>query len=253
MVKIVIFGILGRMGQTIYELSKNFKDLKVVAGVDKKESSLENVKVYTSLEDIKENFDVIIDFSLPEGTKKVLEYLEKNPTKKAVIGTTSLSKEIIEKIKKVSQKTAICYSPNMSLGVNLLFKLVEITTNLLKDKGFDIEIMEIHHKFKKDAPSGTAMRLYEIINKVYNNSLQRISCRDGITGERNEKEIGVMALRGGNVAGEHTVFFFGEDERIELTHKANSRKPFAKGALFAAQFIKNKEKGLFNMFDVLGM
>ncbi|HIP93460.1 MAG TPA: 4-hydroxy-tetrahydrodipicolinate reductase [Desulfurobacteriaceae bacterium] len=253
MVRVVIFGILGRMGKTIYELSKNFKDLKVVAGVDKKETSFEDTKVYTSLEDIQEDFDVIIDFSLPEGTEKVLKYLEKNPSKKAVIGTTSLSKEIIEKIKKISQKTAICYSPNMSLGVNLLFKLVEIAANLLKNKGFDIEILEIHHRFKKDAPSGTAMKLYEIINSIYDNSLKRISCRDGLIGERKENEVGVMALRGGNVAGEHTIYFFGEDERLELTHKANSRKPFAKGALFAAKFIKEKDKGLFNMFDVLGI
>jgi len=253
MVKVVIFGILGRMGKTIYELSKNFKDLKVVAGVDKKETSFEGIKVYTSLEDIQEDFDVIIDFSLPEGTEKVLKYLEKNPSKKAVIGTTSLSKEIIEKIKKISQKTAICYSPNMSLGVNLLFKLVEIATNLLKNKDFDIEILEIHHRFKKDAPSGTAMKLYEIINSIYDNSLKRISCRDGFIGERKKNEVGVMALRGGNVAGEHTVYFFGEDERLELTHKANSRKPFAKGALFAAKFIKEKDKGLFNMYDVLGI
>ncbi len=253
MVKIVIFGILGRMGKTIYELSKSFEDIKVVAGVDRKEGTLENIPIYKSLYDIKEDFDIIIDFSLPEGTKEVLNYLEKNTSKKAVIGTTALDKSILEKMEKLSKNTAICYSPNMSLGVNLLFKLTEIATKLLKDKDFDIEIMEIHHKYKKDAPSGTATRLFEIINKVFGNSLNRVSCRDGVIGERKKNEVGVMALRGGNVAGEHTVYFFGEDERIELTHKANSRKPFAKGALYAAKFLKEKKQGLYNMFDVLGI
>ena len=172
-----------------------------------------------------------------------------------VIGTTGFSKEELQKLEELAKKGTVLFSPNMSLGVNLLFKLVEIATKVLRGRNFDVEIGEIHHRFKKDAPSGTAMRLAEIVARELGVELEEAAVygRKGHY-ERSDQDIGIMTFRGGDVVGEHTVYYFGFGERLELTHRATNRDIFAKGALEAAKWITDKKPGkLYNMFDVLGL
>lgn len=195
----------------------------------------------------------VIDFSAPSATMKLLEYAvpESVPL---VIGTTGLTEKEISVIKDASRTIPIVFSPNMAVGVNLLFKLTEIAAAALSSE-YDIEIFEAHHKFKKDAPSGTARRLVEII-KDHSEGLKEakeISGREGMVGERSKDEIGVFAMRGGDIVGEHTVFFVGSGERIELTHRATSRSNFSTGAVMAIEFLADRGPGLYSMYDVLGM
>ena len=171
--------------------------------------------------------------------------------KPIVIGTTGFDQHRLDQIKELSKSIPIVFSPNMSLGVNVLFKLLEIATKALKDKGYDIEISEIHHRFKKDAPSGTALRLLEIVKKEIPN-LKETFGREGLA-PRQDNEVGVFAIRGGDVVGEHTVYMFGMGERLELTHRATDRRIFAKGSLEAAKWVYRKPAGFYSMFDVLGL
>ena len=202
-------------------------------------------------DDLK-NVDCIIDFSSPAATIKLMEIL-KDVKKPVVIGTTGLSNEETEVVKKASSLFPVIHSPNMSLGVNLLFKLTEIASKALSTD-YDVEIFEAHHRFKKDAPSGTAKRLLEEVK----NNMKGLSCaadingREGIVGERTSNEIGMHAMRGGSIVGEHTVFYVGMDDRLELTHRASSRDVFARGAVSAAEFLAGKTPGLYTMYDVLG-
>ncbi|HIP42421.1 MAG TPA: 4-hydroxy-tetrahydrodipicolinate reductase [Aquifex aeolicus] len=264
MVKVVVCGALGRMGRRIIELGIQDKDVEIVGGIEHPDciSSLDlgealgkpelKGKPLTSrLEEVLPMADVVIEFSGNPTAAVSYTKLTSLERKAIVIGTTGFTPQEIEEIKEFSKKAPILLSPNMSLGVNLLFKLVEITAKVLKDKNFDVEIMEIHHRFKKDAPSGTAMKLAEILSEV----LDRRNIVFGREGEapRKENEIGVMSLRGGDVVGDHTVFFLGFGERLELTHRASSRDTFAKGAVEAAKWIKGKEPGFYTMFDVLGL
>lgn len=262
--KIGISGALGRMGRTIGELLLEEKTLNITVALERNNHpslgqdyglllSREplQVSVTSSYEEIR-NCDVVIDFSSPENTLSVVSACV-SYHKPAVIGTTGFTREQLEKIKEASQTIPVVLSPNMSLGVNVLFYLVEEVARLLKD-GFVAEVMEIHHAKKKDAPSGTAMQLKEILMKIYGTSEEQIRYgRKGITGERSKEEIGVHALRGGDVVGEHTVFFFGDGERIEITHKSSSRMIFARGAIFAAKWISGKPPGFYSMKEVLGM
>lgn len=202
--------------------------------------------------DFLNNVDCIIDFSAPAATMKLMGIL-KEVKKPVVIGTTGLSFNETEIIKKASSDFPVIQSPNMSLGVNLLFKLTEIASKALSID-YDVEIFEAHHRFKKDAPSGTAKRLLE---EVKNNmkglsGAADINGREGITGERTSNEIGMHAMRGGSIVGEHTVFYVGMDDRLELTHRASSRDVFARGAVSAAEFLAGKTSGLYSMYDVLG-
>jgi 4-hydroxy-tetrahydrodipicolinate reductase len=258
--KVAISGILGRMGKRILDLALQDKDIEVVGGLETEENAkkfpqIKGVKISANPYEIIENCDVLIEFS--NSTSASLEHakicVEKN--KAIVIGTTGFNTEELKTLKELAKKGKILFSPNMSLGVNLLFKLVELATKVLKNKNFDIEILEIHHKHKKDAPSGTAMKLAEIIAKELNKDLEEIAVY-GRKGEyiRKEKDLGIMTLRGGDVVGEHTVFFFGLGERLELTHRATSRDIFARGAIQAAKWIaqENIKPGkLYSMFDVL--
>jgi 4-hydroxy-tetrahydrodipicolinate reductase len=205
--------------------------------------------------EILKNCDVLVEFA--NSPTAALEHTRGAAKlgKKVVIGTTGFEPRQIEELKELAKKTAVLLSPNMSLGVNLLFKLVELATRVLKEKEFDIEIGEIHHRYKKDAPSGTAMRLAEIIASELGKPLEEIAVygRKGHY-ERKRDDLGIMTFRGGDVVGEHTVYFFGFGERLELTHRATSRDIFAKGAVEAAKWIADKEGGrLYNMFDVLGL
>ncbi len=263
MTRAIVCGALGRMGRSILRLSLEYSDFEVVAGVenpncirslDLGEASdipqLKGLPLTSSLEEVLPLGDVVIEFS-GNPTAAVSHTKLSTLAKKAiVIGTTGFSPQEVEEIKSYSQYAPVLLSPNMSLGVNLLFRLAQIAGRVLKDKNFDVEILEIHHRFKKDAPSGTALKLEEILFKEMNLE-KKVYGREGI-GERS-KEIGVMALRGGDVVGEHTVYFLGFGERLELTHRASSRDIFARGAIEASRWIKDKAPGFYSMFDVLGL
>ncbi|MFN3870512.1 MAG: 4-hydroxy-tetrahydrodipicolinate reductase [Aquificaceae bacterium] len=263
MTKAIVCGALGRMGRSILRLSPEYSDFQVVAGVENPNcivspdlgeasgiTELRGIPLTSRLEDVLPLGDVVIEFSGNPTAAVSHAKLSALAGKGTVIGTTGFTPQEIEEIRSYSKNAPILLSPNMSLGVNLLFKLVEIASKVLKDKGFDVEVLEIHHRFKKDAPSGTAVKLGEILSRELNIE-KRIFCREGIS-ERSQ-EIGIMALRGGDVVGEHTVYFFGFGERIELTHRASSRDIFARGAIEAGRWIKGKEPGFYSMLDVLGL
>jgi 4-hydroxy-tetrahydrodipicolinate reductase len=265
MIKIAMIGACGRMGQKILELISKEKDIfEVVAAIDSSnnrnigqkvfiEDSFSDLIYTSNLEEIMEKIDVAIDFTNPNATMNNLKIFEKYK-KALVIGTTGFNNEQIETIKNASQNMPIVLSPNMSIGVNVFFKVLAETTKLLKD--YDIEIMEIHHNQKKDSPSGTAMKIADIIlENTDRNRNNLIFGREGLVGARTKEEVGVHAVRMGDVVGEHTVFFCGNNERVEIAHKAHTRDNFAGGAILAAKWLKNEEKktGFFDMFDVLGL
>jgi len=264
MIHFGIVGILGRMGRSIAQESEKDPVLKCIKGFDnpghtdfkKMEQSGLDLGAHQIIiealeaENLK-GIDGVIDFSMPGATMMLLESCAQKKIP-VVIGTTGFSNIQLNKISEYSKIIPILLSSNMSIGVNLLFALVNSASGALKDKNFNPEIFEIHHKHKKDAPSGTAKTLEGIIQKNYNLSSDEITHgRSGIIGERPEKELGVFALRGGDVVGDHTVFFLGDGERVELKHQATSRNVFANGALNALKFIVKKDPGLYNMFDVL--
>lgn len=264
MVALGINGVLGRMGLTILKVASEDKEVKVVNVVEHPENpnigkSLKEITGFNIDLTITDSFlkgkrpEVIVDFTTPEATISAIDFALKENIP-VVIGTTGFDEEKLEKIKQAGKKIPIVFSPNMSIGVNLLFKLVEIVSKTLGND-FDVEIVEVHHRFKKDAPSGTALKLAEIIANSLNRNLSEsmITGRQGIIGERSKKEIGIMSIRAGDVVGEHTVIFGGLGERIELTHRAHSRETFARGAIRAAKWIVDKEPGLYSMFDVLGL
>ncbi|MCX7725480.1 MAG: 4-hydroxy-tetrahydrodipicolinate reductase [Chitinispirillaceae bacterium] len=263
--EIVIIGALGRMGKEIAEIVLSNEKLSLVGAIEapnhpsigKNYGSCigknVEVKINTSLSEVKCERGVCIDFSSP---KTIYQYLPIAAERKmpVVIGTTGLSDEDIAFVKSFSSKIPVIISPNMSLGINLLFVLTEKVASILKDS-FDIEIIEAHHRFKKDSPSGTAKRLAEIVAKAFEEKadVEFKHGRNGIVGERKPTEIGVHAVRGGDIVGDHTVLFAGIGERIELKHMAHSRATFAKGAVVAAEWIYNKPPAFYTMRDVLGL
>lgn len=197
-----------------------------------------------------ETSDVIIDFSLPEATAALLKQFSKARKKNPlVIGTTGFDNAGKKLIAEAAETCPVVFSPNMSLGVNLLFKLVEIADRVLAD--YDKEIIEFHHNKKKDSPSGTALKLAEFLRK--GRDRKYIYGREGILGERKKEEVGVLAVRAGDIIGDHTVLFAGNSERIELIHRAHSRENFARGAITAAKWVIGKKAGLYSMSDVLGL
>ncbi|MBN1494041.1 MAG: 4-hydroxy-tetrahydrodipicolinate reductase [Candidatus Omnitrophica bacterium] len=264
-IKIAIAGACGRMGQRLIALVAASSDLELVAVFEKKGfkdlkatvasflPGADNVLVTDNAEEAINKCDILIDFTFPEVTLANLGHVKKYG-KKAVIGTTGLSAEQKSVVEKAAKECAVVFSPNMSVGVNLLFKLSGMVASILHED-YDIEIVEAHHKHKKDAPSGTAARLAELVAEGRNVSLAKkgVYGRKGITGERERGSIGVHAIRGGDVVGEHTVSFLADGERVELVHKASSRDAFAKGALVAARYLKNKQRGIYSMQDVLGL
>jgi 4-hydroxy-tetrahydrodipicolinate reductase len=217
------------------------------------------IKVTDSIDDALKNADVLVDFTRPEATMAYLEACQKYDVK-MIIGTTGLSAEQKLAIEVASKNIAIVFAPNMSVGVTLLINLVQSAARVLNE-GYDIEILEAHHRHKVDAPSGTALRLGEAAASALGRNLAECAVygREGVTGERDPSTIGFATVRGGDVVGDHTVLFAGTGERVELTHKASSRATFALGALRAAKFLgeKNavtgKKSGLFDMQDVLGL
>jgi len=264
MTRIVICGALGRMGRRIAEIALQDPEVEVTGGVEHPDCipspdlgtalgvpGLEGKPLLSSLEDLLPHCDVVVDFS--GNTTAVVGHakLAALDRRAIVIGTTGFTEEEVGEIRECAGLIPVLLSPNMSVGVNLLFRLVEIAAKALRERGFDAEIVEVHHRFKKDAPSGTAVKLSRIVSEAM--GLERIThCRSGES-PRHEGELGVFALRGGDVVGDHTVYFLGMGERIELTHRASSRDTFAKGAVEAAKWIKGRPPGWYSMFDVLNL
>ena len=250
MVKIIMNGCNGRMGRIITELVSKEENAEIVAGVDVYTGVENKYPVFTSIEDCDVKADVIVDFSLPTGTDKVLDYAVKTGTP-VVLCTTGLTDEQIGHVKEASEKVAILRSANMSVGVNLLLKVLHDVAPQLAAAGFDIEIVEKHHNQKKDAPSGTAIALADAINDSLNNEYEYAYDRSSRSESRPVKEIGISAVRGGTIPGDHDVIFAGQDEVITFSHRAYSRAIFGKGAITAAKFLAGKNPGLYSMADAL--
>jgi len=258
MVKLVISGICGRMGSRIFSLAKEDKEIEIVAGLERKdhpeigkEMSL-GIKIYSDLREIISLADVLVEFTNPQATLEHLS-LVKEKKKAMVIGTTGFSETEVEKIKEVSRSVPLVFSPNMSIGVNLLFRLAKETARVISD--YDVEIIEAHHNQKKDAPSGTAMKLAKIISEELNRDLNQVAIygREGVLGARKKEEIGIFAVRAGDIVGEHTVIFATQGERIELIHRAHTRDAFALGALKAVKWVVKQRPGFYDMQNVLGL
>jgi 4-hydroxy-tetrahydrodipicolinate reductase len=264
-VDIIVIGVLGRMGRQIASAVLADRDTRLCGCTEAATHELVGKKlgpqigedgiditVSASIDTLPVETSVIIDFSAPEATCELLEKVS-NRNARVVIGTTGCSNEQNTCINKVSKQCAILYSPNMSVGVNLLFYLTQIAAEKLGE-GFDVEIVEAHHRMKADAPSGTAGRLGEIVARArglsYNNEVRH--GRQGRIGKRTDREIGMHAVRAGDIVGDHTVVFAGQGERMELKHMAHSRMTFAQGAVLGAKWLHSQSAGLYSMRDVLG-
>jgi len=265
MVRAIVTGACGKMGKMIRDVIAESEGISLIGCTETKghksigseirleEAKSGNIKVVDSLEKVIGSCDVVIDFTAPEATLSSLEVCRKNK-KGIVIGTTGFTPEQKKKIATASKSIPIVFSPNMSTGVNLVFDLVKRVAQVL-GSDYDIEISEAHHRFKKDAPSGTALKIAEIIAATLGSDLEKdgVYGRKGIVGERRKGEIGIHSIRAGDIVGDHTVLFCAPGERIEITHKAHSRETFARGAVRAAKFVAGKKNGLFDMADVLGI
>ena len=248
MTNVLINGINGKMGQEILKESTNFKNIKIVAGIDQIKGN-NSIPVYNNYKDIKETIDLIIDFSLPEGTLNILEYANNNNIP-IVIGTTGFNKEQQNIIYEYSKNIPIFQSSNMSLEINIMCNIVSKLAKQLSDS--DIEIVETHHRNKIDSPSGTAIMLADSINSSLNNEINYVYDRHSKKEKRSDKEIGIHSIRGGTEVGKHTVLFLGNNESFEITHTVNSRSIFAEGALKASLFLLKQKPGFYNMKDIIG-
>lgn len=265
-VRVGVCGAAGRMGKTILEVCNETDNVEIAAAIEYKGSSMIgldageqagigkiDVEITDDIAKISDQIDVLIDFTI---ASSLTENLEKCHAagKCMVIGTTGLDDEQKELINKMAKDIAIVFAPNMSIGVNLCLKLLEMAAQVIGEAS-DIEIIEAHHRHKKDAPSGTALRMGEVIADTLGRNLKECAVygREGVTGERDKSTIGFATIRAGDIVGEHTVMFASAGERVEITHKATSRKTFASGAVRAAQWLAEKDKGIFDMQDVLGI
>ena len=250
MVNVIMHGCNGKMGRVITNLVSQDNDIEIVAGVDAYTGIDNEYPVFTSIKECTVKADVIIDFAVTSAIDNLLDYSVSAKTP-VVICTTGLSAEQLEKVNEASKKVAVLRSANMSLGINTLMKLLKTATEVLANRGFDIEIVEKHHNQKVDAPSGTALALADCMNQVLDNQYDYTYDRSTVRQKRAKNEIGISAVRGGTIVGEHEVIFAGIDEVIEIKHTAYSKAIFAKGAIDAAKFLKGKEAGLYNMADVI--
>lgn len=248
MVNVLICGIAGKMGQNVYSILKEDADAQAICGVDRIVPESCSVPLYDSFEKVTEKADVVIDFSSPKVLPSVLSYAKK--TKCAVVlATTGYSSEDLAAIEEASKEIAVFKTANFSVGVNLLVKLVREAAEFLGER-FDVEIVEKHHRLKVDAPSGTALMLADGVNQAFDGKKEYLNGRSGIVGKRGT-EIGIHAVRGGTIVGEHDVLFCGEDEEITLSHRAASKKVFANGAVRAAKWVAGKPAGKYDMSNVL--
>lgn len=266
MTRVIVAGAAGRMGQRIGFMVNEDPQLTYSAAFEAPGSDAigkdvgeiggwgkSGVAIQEGLESVIDQGDVIIDFTFHEATMKFAELAAKH-SKAMVIGTTGLTSTNLEKLAELSSNFPCVQAPNMAVGVNVLFKLAAKTASILGDD-YDIEIVESHHNKKKDAPSGTALKLGEMAAQGVNRDLAEVGVyeRHGMIGARTQKEIGIQTIRAGDIVGEHTIYFAGQGERIEITHRAHSRDNFAKGAAVAASWVAGQKNGLYNMFDVLGL
>lgn len=251
MINIIMHGCNGRVGRMITSFLENDSEMKIVAGVDKYDEGKNTYPVFGSIKECDVDADVVIDFSNSEATDELLDYClwKKIPV---VLCTTGLSPEQTAKVNDAAKSIAILRSANMSLGVNLLLKLVSDAAKALEPAGFNVEIVEKHHKHKLDAPSGTALALADAAAGAMKDEYVYVYDRSGRRQERPAGEIGISAVRGGSIVGDHDVIFAGEDEVITLSHTAYSRGIFAKGAIEAARFLAGKAPGMYSMQDVIG-
>lgn len=247
MTNIIIVGANGKMGNTIRKLAAQRDDFNIAAGVDKNLDG-NGLSIYESIFQVKEDFDVILDFSRPSSLPSLLKFcIDKN--KPLILCTTGYSKEELAQIEEASKIIPVFKSANMSIGINVINNVLKNISKFLY-KEFDIEIIEKHHNQKADAPSGTAVLLADTINDSIAEDLIFTYGREG-NSKRSKNEIGIHAVRGGNIVGEHTVIFAGDSETIEIKHSAMSRDVFGVGALLACQFMKGREKGYYSMDDII--
>ncbi|MBD5530762.1 MAG: 4-hydroxy-tetrahydrodipicolinate reductase [Lachnospiraceae bacterium] len=251
MVRIIMRGCNGRMGQVISSLAAEDQETEIVAGVDLSDHITNPYPVFRTIEECDVEADVVIDFSSAADVDALLNYCGENKLP-LVLCTTGLSEEQLAHVKKISEKTAILRSANMSIGINLLQKLLKEAAGVLAPAGFDIEIVEKHHNQKLDAPSGTALALADSINEEMDGAYEYVYDRSQVRQKREKKEIGISAVRGGTIVGDHDVIFAGADEVITFSHRAYSRAVFGKGALEAAKFLAGKPAGMYDMSDVIG-
>ena len=251
MVNVIMHGCNGKMGRVITNLVEEDDNIQIVAGIDAYTGMANEYPVFASIKECDVKADAIIDFSVTAAIDDLLDYAvsTKPPV---VVCTTGLSANQLEKINEASKSVAVLRSANMSLGINTLMKILKIATDVLADRGFDIEIVEKHHNQKVDAPSGTALALADCINQELNNEYDYTYDRSTVREKRKKNEIGISAVRGGTIVGEHEVIYAGTDEVIEIKHTAYSKAIFAKGAIDAAKFLANKEAGMYDMSDVIG-
>lgn len=250
MVKAIMHGCNGHMGQVISGLIREDEGIEVVAGIDLVDCKDNGYPVFTNIRDCDVEADVIIDFCSAKATDELLKYVEAKQIP-VVLCTTGLSDEQLEQVKKTSEKVAVLKSANMSLGVNTLLKLLQDAARILAPAGFDIEIVEKHHNRKLDAPSGTAIALADSVNEALDHEYTYVYDRSQRREKRDPKEIGISAVRGGTIVGDHDVIFAGTDEVITFSHQAYSRAIFGKGAIQAAKFLAGKPAGHYDMSDVI--
>ncbi len=251
MIKVIMHGCNGRMGQMITGFIGEEDNMEIVAGIDVSDHIKNEYPVFKSIKECNIKADVIIDFASCSAIDELLTYCIDNKTP-CVLCTTGLSEAQLQNVKEASKQVAILKSANMSLGINMLLKMLKEATAILTPAGFDIEIVEKHHNQKLDAPSGTAIALADSINEELNNEYEYVFDRSNRREKRPKKEIGISAVRGGSIVGDHDVIFAGADEVITFSHTAYSRAVFAKGAIQAAKFMVGKGPGYYGMENVVG-
>ena len=248
MTRIIICGACGRMGGNVLDLLKEDKDAVAVCGVDLYPREI-GIPVYTNFAAIQEEADVIIDFSSPTGLKERLDYAKENGLG-IVLAATGFSDDDLAMVNEYAKYIPVFKTANLSVGINVMQLLVELAAKQLEEN-YDVEILEKHHNLKKDAPSGTALMLAETLKNAYEGKKRFVNGREGMVGARKKDEIGIHAIRGGTIVGEHEVMFAGEDEIITITHSARSKRVFAVGAIRAAKFLKEQQPNIYDMQHLL--
>lgn len=250
MVKIIMHGCCGHMGQVISDLVEKDTNAEIVAGIDVTDKGNTSYPVFTDIHECKTEADVLIDFSSAKAADVLLDYCVERSLP-VVLCTTGLSEEQLAKVEETAKKIPVLKSANMSLGINTLMKLIQDAAKVLATAGFDMEIVEKHHRLKLDAPSGTALALADSLNEAMDNQYHYVYDRSQRRQQRDDKEIGISAVRGGTIVGEHEVIFAGTDEVIEFKHTAYSKAIFGKGAIEAAKYLAGKPAGRYDMADVI--
>lgn len=251
MTKVIMHGCNGKMGQTIAGIIAADAEIEIAAGIDAFDDGRNSYPVFKSIDQCTVEADAVIDFSNAKAVDGLLDYCVKRGLP-CVLCTTGLSEEQLKKVGEAAKKTAILRSANMSLGINMLLKILKEAAATLAPAGFDIEIVEKHHKLKLDAPSGTALALADSMNEELDNEYEYVYDRSTRREQRPVKEIGISAVRGGTIVGDHDVIFAGNDEVITFSHTAYSKAIFGKGAVQAAKFLAGKPAGMYDMKDVIG-